>query len=94
MNILEKYPIKASTTASRIIKGEAVVVLPDKSEVKVLNHVGSRIWELSDGKKTLQEIVDIIYNEFEQDKANVERDVLEFVSDLEKRGMFIIKANT
>ena len=47
MAIEEKIPTKSSQTASRIIDGEAVIVLLKKSKVHVLNEVGSRIWELS-----------------------------------------------
>lgn len=91
MNNMEKCPIKSPATASRIIDGEAVIVIPDKSEVKVLNLVGSRIWDLCDGNRTICKIVDIIYNEFEGKRSNIERDVLNFVDDLEKRGMLAIK---
>ena len=35
---------------------EAVIVLPDKGEVKVLNEVGARIWALADGSRSVREI--------------------------------------
>ena len=36
----------------RIVDREAVIVLPQKGKVKVLNEVGAAIWDLIDGQPT------------------------------------------
>jgi hypothetical protein len=38
----------------RRLEHEAVVVLPDKGEVKVLNEVGAQIWALADGTRSVR----------------------------------------
>ncbi len=45
-----KYPAYSAQVATRIIDGAAVVILADAGEVNVINPVGTRVWELIDGK--------------------------------------------
>ncbi len=82
MNLLDKRPVKHPRTASRVIDGEAVIVIPEGDTVKVLNDVGSRIWELADGTKTVGEIAGVIYDEYEVDRDQAKKDVVEFVEEL------------
>jgi hypothetical protein len=86
-NFLEKRPAKSLKTASRIITGEAVIVIPETGLVNILNPVGSRIWELLDGKKNQQDIALIISQEFEVADDAVSRDVQEFIQELFKKGL-------
>ena len=44
-------------TASRVIDGKAVVITIDRNELHVLNAVGTRVWELSDGR-SLEDIIE------------------------------------
>ena len=82
MSLLDKRPAKHPRTASRVIDGEAVIVIPEGNIVKVLNDVGSRIWELADGTRTVDEITQIIYDEYEVDRDQAKKDVIEFVEEL------------
>jgi hypothetical protein len=79
-NWLDTQPTKHPRTASRLVDGEAVVVLPEENVVKVLNVVGSRIWDLADGTRTVREIAQTIHQEFDVDLAQAEQDVIEFVA--------------
>lgn len=84
---MNRYPRKSSRTASRIIDGEAVVVIPEEARVNVFNSVASRIWELSDGKSGLADIATIISREFEVTYESAYQDAEEFIEDLSKKGM-------
>ena len=53
MDISAKWPKKSEDTASRIIDGEAVIVIPQKGVVTVLNETGSGIWQLQWGHPEL-----------------------------------------
>ncbi len=91
MNALDMYPIPASDVIGSIVKGrgaqpsEAVLVLPGKGQVKVLNEVGARIWSLADGTRTARDIAAQITQEYQVDQATAEADTLEFLSDLLER---------
>jgi hypothetical protein len=71
----------------RIVEAEAVLVLPEQGEVKVLNEVGSRIWEMVDGILTIREISNLIYQEFEIDITTAEQDTLDFISTILDKGL-------
>ena len=91
MKVENKIPSKSSQTASRIIDGEAVIVLLKKSRVHVLNEVGSRIWELSNGKRSIKKIADTIFKEFKVTKKKALKDTTEFVKSLTKKKMLTLK---
>jgi hypothetical protein len=86
-SFLKGCPDKSSQTASRMVDGEAVIVIPEKGVVNILNRVGSRIWELLDGKNNPQDIARIISQEFEVADAAAHKDVAEFIQELSKKGM-------
>jgi len=91
VEVKEKIPVKPRSVASRIIDKEAVVVLLDKQETIVFNEVGSRIWEIMDGKKNIAELAYIIASEFDTSYPQALQDTVEFAKDLEQRGIVLIK---
>jgi hypothetical protein len=68
-------------TASRVIDGKAVVITIDHNELHVLNAVGTRVWELADGRP-LSSIVDDIVREFEVEREQAAADVCAFAAQL------------
>jgi hypothetical protein len=73
-HIMQKTP----EVISKVVEKEIIVILPDLGEVKVLNEVGARIWELIDGKRPLSDLVDIICEEYLVARDVAEQDALEF----------------
>ena len=67
--------------------GQATIVLPDGGWIKVLNEVGARVWDLLDGEQSTEEIIDRVLDEFETTREEAERDVREFIADLEAHHM-------
>lgn len=82
MDLLKMKPEKHPRTASRLVAGEAVVVLPEEGRVKVLNEVGSRIWELADGTHSVDEIVEAICTEYKVSREQAQEEVVAFVTDM------------
>lgn len=91
MKWLDAKPTKHPRTASRLVDGEAVVVLPEENVVKVLNAVGSRIWDLANGTRTVREIIETIHQEFDVDRAQVEQDVIEFVAEMARGELLAVE---
>jgi len=78
---------KNDQVVSRKIVDELILVpmrkdVADTETLYTLNEVGARVYELIDGKRPLQEIMDTIVNEFEVAKQQAESDVTEFVAQL------------
>lgn len=89
--MLNNVPCKSPQTASRIIDDQAVVVVPQLGLVRMLNPVGTRVWELCDGKTTVKSMVDCITQEFEVTTTQAADDVVLFLNDLQNKNMVVFK---
>lgn len=91
MEIQERVPVKSDKVASRVIDGEAVIVMLERQETIVLNSAGSRIWEIMDGQKNLNELASTVTSEFDTTYQQALKDVVEFIEDMAKRGVVTFK---
>lgn len=86
-SLLDRYPQRNPAVAWRVIDDEAILVDAPQGIFRVLNAVGSRIWELADGEVNLEEVSQAIAGEFGVDSTQALRDVVEFVSELQDKGL-------
>ena len=82
MDLSNKLVERNSSIAWRIIEDEALVINPKDGLIYPLNIVGTRIWELLDGKHLCGDIITLINEEFEGDKMRLGEDIFEFIGDL------------
>jgi coenzyme PQQ biosynthesis protein PqqD len=66
----------------RLIDGEAVLVNMEDGEVIHLNEVAAEIWNVIDGTRSVHDIIDHVNNEFEAERATIEKDVFDFLNRL------------
>jgi hypothetical protein len=90
---LNSYPVSHPQVAAQIVDDEAVIVLSDAGEINVLDPVGTRVWELIDGLRTVQQIVDVIVDEFEVTLEQAQSDVVEFMETLVQDKMVVLQAS-
>ena len=90
MGLLDKKACRNDGIAWRIIEEEALLVNPTAGHIFPLDGVGTRIWELIDGERTVGQIARQITEEFEADVATVERDVEEFAGRLAAEGLVTV----
>ncbi|HXV77174.1 MAG TPA: PqqD family protein [Candidatus Polarisedimenticolaceae bacterium] len=62
-------------------------MLPTRHEVKVLNEVGARIFDLLDGSRSQAQIARMIADEFDVSVDQANRDVAAFLDELRQAGM-------
>ena len=69
-------------------KSNEKIVLFDAKSGKLfeLSETAACIWELCDGKKTKDDIVSILAQEFNKDEADIRGDIIDFMEDMYKRG--------
>ncbi len=84
---LDKRFAKDARISWRIIEDEAVLVDQDEGEVIRLNPIATEIWQAIDGKRTIDEIIDHIYQTFEVDRKRAQKDALRFLKQLARREM-------
>jgi len=78
---------KSEKVASRIIEGQAFVVTPANSTLHLFNEVGTRIWQLIEERKNIEEIIKTICAEYEVGRATAKKDIHEFLRTLEKKSI-------
>jgi hypothetical protein len=83
-----QYPRRHPDAAFRPVGDEGgLVVLSGKSEVKVLNPVGIKVFGLLDGEHSPEQIAEAVVAEFEVSEEDALRDVKSFIEELESNGM-------
>jgi hypothetical protein len=84
---LAQRPLQAEGVVTRELDGEVVLLDLSNEEYYSLNDVGSRVWELMDGERTVTVIVDAVVAEYEVERAEVEADVLALLGALADEGL-------
>jgi len=69
--------------------GRIVLVRPDDGGFYLLDELGSRIWELCDGRRSLDQVIAMIGAESDQPPSAVAGDVREWVSELRTEQLLI-----
>ncbi len=73
--------------AARNYDGKALIVVPGLGEYNILNPLGTRVWELIDGTRGMNDIVRTIVEEYDVAQGEVEADVRDFIEDLRKHAI-------
>jgi hypothetical protein len=87
---------KDESMVFRRIEDETILVpirnnIGDLQNIYILNEVGARVWELLDGKREIENISNIISSEYDIMPEEAERDIREFLEDLNSVGAIKIK---
>lgn len=80
-------PVKKEIAAFRVIDNEAVILNLENGIYYSLNEVGTKVWELMDGKKSIKDLTAAITAQYDVDEMTVEKDIIELVSDLLSEGL-------
>jgi hypothetical protein len=70
--------------AARTYEGKALIVVPGLGQYNILNPMGTRVWELIDGTRGIDEIVRAITDEYDVTPESAETDVRDFIEDLRR----------
>ena len=66
--------------------GDGLIIQGENDEATFLNIAAARIWELCDGRNSVEEIARIIAADFYTDFETVKADVVTFVEKLRSKG--------
>lgn len=67
--------------------GTTVLLSMDGGKYYSLDEVGSRVWELCDGTRSVGEAVAVLGGEYAVPRETLERDVLELLTDLRNENL-------
>jgi hypothetical protein len=71
--------------ASRVYGSDAVVISPDEGMVRMLNPTASRIWQLADGNRTVEDIATVLTAEFDVELSQARQSVIRLLTELSER---------
>ena len=80
---------KHERIAARGVDGQALVVVLDEKRLHTLNGVGTRVWELCDGR-SLAAIAQVLVDEFAVEQETALADVRRFVEELSGLGALVL----
>lgn len=94
-NLLHAVLAPSQGIVVREIEGEIILVplasgIGDlEDEIYTLNETGKAIWNLLDGKRTLQEVFDALSARFDAPEEEIERDLIGLAEELLKRRIIV-----
>lgn len=87
---MSRHPRRHPDVAFRPMGEEGgMVVLPARSEVKVVNETGSTILSLLDGERSPEDIAAVVAERFDVTPEQALADVREFLAEAEREGMIV-----
>jgi len=89
MTDLESILSHSPSIVTRKTGNEYVLVpitnnIADMNSVYTLNESGAFIWELIDGKKTVEELITAMTEEYDIDRESAKTDIFSFIDDMNK----------
>ena len=79
-------PARATNIAWQVIDGELVILRIDADELVGINEVGATVWDLVDGKRSVDGIAGEIAAHYDVDRDTALRDTDTFLHELEDMG--------
>ncbi len=84
---LKSVPSRSPSIVTRKTGNEYVLVpvtnnIADMTSVYTLNETGAFIWELIDGKKSVEEIIEAVIDKYDVDREKATKDVLSLIDDM------------
>ncbi len=73
------------------LDGQAVIVVPARSEMHVLDEVGTFLWTQLRRPRSVQELTESVCGEFDVGPERAERDVRAFLDALAGKGLLVRK---
>ncbi|HKR64164.1 MAG TPA: PqqD family protein [Thermoanaerobaculia bacterium] len=71
----------------RRFEDEGIVINQKTAEALVISEVGTRLLEIADGTRTLDECAALLTEEFDADRDTIAADVLQFANELVDAGV-------
>ena len=86
---LKSVPSKSPSIVTRKTGNEYVLVpvannIADMNSVYTLNETGAFIWELIDGERNVEDLIEAVISEYNIDRETAMADVLTFIDNMSK----------
>ncbi len=89
MDSLLRRPIHTPSVASRVYGADAVIISPHEGMVRMLNPTATRIWQLADGSRSVDDIAAVLVEEYEVDQGQAQQAVTALLGELVDKGLIV-----
>ena len=90
---LNQKVIFAETVFAQEVDGEMVLLDMESENYFGLDEVGTSIWQTMQEKETLQEVFEVLLEQYDVDAEVLENDLSSFVAKLEESGLVKVEEN-
>ncbi len=87
----ESYLVRSPFLAWRVLEGTAVIISPQERELHSMDEVGTAIWQMADGTRTLAQIAQELSAEYEAAPEEILPDVLAFAQSLVEKELAFVR---
>ena len=87
----ENYVSRNSETIWRVLENEVFIIEQDANKIRLFNKLGSFLWQLFDGKKTIHQVVSLVCDRFDVAEEVARADTMEFVETLLSQNLIKLK---
>lgn len=88
---MDRYPVRNPDIVARKEEKEALLFNPADGKMMCINKTGIFVWDMSDGRAAVADIVGKITAGYDVEKGTAEGDCARFLEDLEKTGFITYK---
>ena len=92
--LLDSVIVASKEQISTDLGGEVVILGLESGQYYSLNDVGTRIWDLVQGPKTVLELRDTIVGEYDVEPERCEQDVLEVLKHMVSEGLIEVTSGS
>jgi hypothetical protein len=75
-------PQAPSNMIEQVVDNELVLLNPDREQVYVLNTLGAAIYDLCDGRTSVQEIIETLENNMKPSEIDLKHETCRFLSHM------------
>jgi len=84
---LKSVPVRSASIVTRKTGNECVLIpvtnnIADMNSVYTLNETGAFIWELIDGKNSIEELINAVVSKYDADYNIATKDVFSFIEKM------------
>jgi coenzyme PQQ synthesis protein D (PqqD) len=84
--------VRSQSVVARVVAGETLIVpirakVGDLASIYSFNGTGSLIWKLLESPKTVSQLATVVAEEYAVEPSRAERDVTEFVGEMQAVGL-------
>lgn len=75
--------------AARVYGSDAVIISPGEGMVRMLNPTATRIWQLADGSRSVEDIAVVLTDEFDVDLIQARQSTLRLLTELAEKQLIV-----